>query len=415
MRQLTPFMLALLVFAAARAGEVRGWRGDGSGCYPRSASPIHWDIDEGTNILWRTAVGEGESSPVFAAERVFLTVQPDRLLCLRGRDGKVLWSRRNGYSSLPAGTKVPAKPPASAERCGYATPTPVTDGKRVWACYGTGIVVCYDITGKRQWVRFLNVRQLTEFGRSASPVLADGKLLVSIGGLIALDAATGKTLWHARGAKPGYGTPAIARVGETALAVTPGGDCVRLSDGRILATGLARTDYSSPVVAGRVVCFAGPPIVAVQLPAKMASPLQIQKLWTFDDAEGQFVASPVCHDDVLYCLSNEGTLYALDAKAGRLVFEKELDVPSASGRPGVEPANLYASLTLAGKHLILFNDIGNALVLAPGRKYRELARNYLDAGSGASPVPGGGLLLLRGGKKLYGIGRTRQPASQPAR
>jgi len=415
LRPLAPFVLTALVMAAARGGEIRGWRGDGSGRYPRAAPTIRWDIDEGTNILWRTVVGKGESSPVVAGGRIFITAEPDLLMCLRIQDGKVLWSKPNGYSSLPAGTPVPAKPPTSAARCGYATPTPVTDGQRVWACYGTGVVVCYDTTGKRQWVRFLKVRQVLQFGRSASPVLADGKLLVSFGGLIALDAATGRTLWHTRGAKPGHGTPAIARVGETALVITPRGDCVRLSSGQILATGLARTEYSSPIVAGRVVYFAGPPIVAVQLPPKMTSPPRIRKLWTVDDVEGEFVASPVYHDGLLHCLTNEGMLCALDAKTGRLVYKKELDIPSASGRPGLEPANLYASLTLAGKHLFLLNDIGNALILAPGRKYRELARNHLGAGSGASPMPGGGLLLLRAGKKLCGIGSARRAASQPAR
>ena len=102
---------------------------------------------------------------------------------------------------------------------------------------------------------------------------------------------------------------------------------------------------------------------------------------------------------------NEGVVYALDAGSGEIVFQKELEIGSAGGMPGIEYANIYGSLTLAGKVMLLTNDIGETLVLAPERRYRELSHNYLDQGSGASPVANGRLLLLRGGGRLYGLGR----------
>ena len=83
---------------------------------------------------------------------------------------------------------------------------------------------------------------------------------------------------------------------------------------------------------------------------------------------------------------------------------QELEIPSAGGMPGMEAANIYGSLTMAGKHLLLTNDIGDTLVLAPGRAFQEESHNYLDEGSGATPVADGSLLLLRGTKKLYCIG-----------
>jgi outer membrane protein assembly factor BamB len=128
-------------------------------------------------------------------------------------------------------------------------------------------------------------------------------------------------------------------------------------------------------------------------------------LWETDDLEGEFYASPVYHEGLLYCVCNEGILYALDAQSGKIVFQKELEIGSAGGMPGIQPANIYGSLTLAGKVLLLTNDIGETLVLAPERQYRERSHNYLDQGSGASPVADGKLLLLRGGGKLYGLGR----------
>ena len=124
--------------------------------------------------------------------------------------------------------------------------------------------------------------------------------------------------------------------------------------------------------------------------------------------EGEFYASPVYHEGILYCVSNEGHLYALDAKTGRWCIARSSDIPSASGKSGGPPANLYASPTLAGQYLVVCNDTGDSLVISPGRQYQKVSRNVLDKGSGASPVADGRLLLVRGGLKLYGLGSGKQ-------
>jgi hypothetical protein len=108
-------------------------------------------------------------------------------------------------------------------------------------------------------------------------------------------------------------------------------------------------------------------------------------------------------------------LYVLEAKTGKLAARKELDIRSAGGKPGAEPANLYASPALVGPHILLGNDAGESLLLAPGREYKEVARNFLDKGSGASPVADGRMLLLRGGRKLYALAATRPATSGAAR
>ena len=337
-----------------------------------------------------------------------MTAEPDKLLALDRSSGKLLWSTDNGYLSLPPGSTIPAKPPATAPGCGFATPTPVTDGQFVYACFGTGIVVSYDLAGSRRWIRHLDLPLLTEYGRSVSPVLAEGRLLVSIGGLNALDPRTGEILWQTPQAKPTYGTPVVARIGDVAVAITPNGDCVRVRDGKLLASGLARATYTSPVVHAGRVYFAGPPAVAVRLPDQPGDKLVCEQLWENDDLDGEFFASPGVHEGLVYCAANEGTLYVLEAETGKLVFQQELEIRSASGKPGREPANLYPSLTLAGTRLLVGNDAGETLVLAPGSQYRELGRSYLDRGSGASPVPDGKVLFLRDGEMLYCIGVAGQ-------
>lgn len=397
-----PALLALTAVAAG--GGAVGWRGDGTGRFPQADPPITWDGEKGTHIFWRAEVGKGQSSPVPAGGRVFVASEKDLLVCVERRTGKVLWKIDNGFGSLPEETKGRRKRPPTGEGCGYSAPTPVTDGVSVYACYGTGVVAGFDFQGKRKWVRYFDVPQVTEYGRSASPVLAGGKLLVSLGGLIALEPSTGKTLWETRKAKPAYGTPAVTRVGDVEVLVTPNGDIVRVSDGRVLASKLARATYSSPLVHAGVVYFVDVCTVALKLPKQPDGSIRLTRLWENEDLEGEFFASPVWHGGLLYCVSNEGTLYALEAGTGRIVLEKKLQIPSAGPPPGMPTANIYASLTLVGERLLLTNDIGQSLVLAPGRQYKQVARNSLPRGSGASPAADGNVLLLRGGKWLYAIG-----------
>ena len=382
-----------------------GWRGDGTGRYPDAQPPATWDVDSGKNVLWRTKVGRGQSTPVVAGDRVFLAAEPDLLTCIDLASGKILWSEANAVAALPPEVKRPEAKPPTAEGCGYSTPTPVVDGKFVYAVYGTGIAACYDRQGHRRWIRYLALPQITQYGRSASPVLAGGKLLVSLSGLTALDPRTGDVVWDAPEARSSYGTPVVTRTGDVEVAITPGGDCVRVADGRILARKLAATmKYVSPVLDAGVVFFVDSTTVALRLPAQPGETIRPEKVWESDDVEGELFASPVCHEGLIYCVSNEDVLYAMEAASGKLAYKKELEIRSAGGKAGGEPANLYPSITLAGNFLLVSNDAGEMLVLAPGREYKQIARNSLDKGSGASPVPCGSRLLLRSGASLVCIG-----------
>lgn len=397
------FLLVLAAAAPAYAAE-SGWRNDGTGLYPQAAAPNQWDGDEGQNVRWQTKIGKGQSSAVVSGSRVFVTAEPDRLLCLDRGTGKILWNAPLGYAALPAGTQTPAKPLPTSPNCGYATPTPVTDGKAVWVSCGSGVVACYDMEGNRRWIRFIDLPQATQYGRSASPLLVADKLVVSIGGLEALDRQTGATLWQAEQVKPTYGTPAAARIGDATAIFTPGGDCVRASDGQILARKLPKCTYTSPLIQGRVVYFVDSTVTAFELPEQMGQTLKCKKLWENDEVEGEFYASPICHDGTLYCASNEGTLYALDAKTGTKVFHQELEIRAASGKSGGEPANVYPSLCLVGSKILLGNDAGQTLVFEPGRPFKRVSLNYLDKGCGATPAVDRDILLLRGENSLYCVG-----------
>ena len=379
-----------------------GWRGDGTGVYPEADPPTEWDGDAKTNIVWTAEVGPGFSTPLIVGDRIVLTSESDVLLCVRKSDGEILWSKANGPKSLPSELKSKLKPQPSG--CGQATPTPVSDGRFVWASFGTGVVVCYDLEGNRRWVRLIDRPVATAHGRSASPVLAGDRLLVSLECLIALGASTGKMLWEARAAPAGYGTPAVVHVGGEAVAVTPTGAFVKVADGEVLAAGVAETEFASPAPTGDAVIFTGAPTVAVRLPETLNGKFAPTLLWEADGLEGEFYASAVVADGKVYCVNNDGRLYAVNRDSGEVAWEHQLEIPSGSGIGG-QTAYLYPSPALAGGKIFLGNDAGTMLVLKPGDEYEQVSENALDEGSGACPVFEGERLYLRGGKNLYCIGR----------
>ena len=373
-----------------------GWRGDGGGQYP-SADPVsRWSQDE--NVLWKTEVGAGASSPIVVGPRVFITAEPDWLICLDAETGKELWRKAHKVSGFPAASD--AKRPVRPSEYGDATPTPVSDGNRIWVFFGTGIVACYDLDGKCRWANWYDMRRVTTYGRTASPLLVGDRLLVHFGPLVCLDAATGRVLWQDDGAKAAYGTPAPARIGDVDVVVTPKGHVVRLADGKILAADLGTCGYTSPIVLRGVVYFIDSEISAAQLPEKAGDKAECRELW-FEELSGEFFASPLVYDGRIYTVDRAANYFVIDAATGKTLLKKTLEMPPA-GRS--EAPNVYPSICLAGKRLLICNDAGDATLLEPGDQGSVVARNALPGGSGGTPTLSGQRMFLRCGKVLYGLG-----------
>jgi hypothetical protein len=104
-------------------------------------------------------------------------------------------------------------------------------------------------------------------------------------------------------------------------------------------------------------------------------------------------------------VSNQGNFYVIDSKDGKILATRELEMLTNPDRPDLKSAaNLYPSLALAGNRLFVLNDLGDALVLEPGREIKELKRNHLGDGHGGNPVFDGKHLYLRSSQNLYCIG-----------
>lgn len=384
---------------AAAEGAVSGWRGDGSGHFSSAKPCLAWGGDPASNVLWKATAGRSYAGPVVTGDKVFVTAETNKLVCVSVQDGKVLWSRENGAESLPAELKGALKPDATPPTGGYATPTPVTDGTQVFVLFSSGVVACYDLDGKRKWVKVLpEAAAPGEGGHCASPVLAAGKLIVMFGHMIALDPANGSIVWELKEAAESYGTPAVAKIGGVPVLVTPAGDCVNAADGKLLASKLGfPMEFPSPVVHDNVVYFCDRATCAVRLPAKIGDPFDSKPLWVID-LDGAVYASGLYHDGLVYVADGSAAFYVIDAKDGKLIYKQALEIPTS------EAVGLYGSIAMAGGSLMLGNTRGNFVVLAPGRTFQQLQRNDLENGEGCSPAFAGDRMFLRVGDDLVCIG-----------
>jgi len=439
-----------------------GWRGDGTGVYPDAQPPVKWSATE--NVLWKTPLPDkSNASPILVGDRIFVCSEPSTLLCVSAKDGAILWSSGTTYADAapenerqkaladqaradglrgklkdlekaqsevsealgktPDDAALKAKqaklegegkeasealkalasyvPPKTSADTGYASPTPASDGKQVYAVFGTGIVVCHDLEGRRQWVRRLETnpddREPGVYGVSESPLVVGGQVLVQLQKLTALDAATGRTLWQAE-AVCHYGSPIRLRIGDVAAILTAWGDVFQLSDGKRLASKIWPSEElplntcCSPVVQGDTVYLVGKGGGAVRLAPKDGG-LGNETLWESKAVKDWCVASPVCADGLLYALQKGGKFVVLDAAKGGTVYKEVL---------GLKGDN-YPSLVLAGPHLYASSNEGETVVIKPGREFQEVARNTLEPFT-STPVFSGKRMYVRGQANLYCIG-----------
>ncbi|HYF37911.1 MAG TPA: PQQ-binding-like beta-propeller repeat protein [Prosthecobacter sp.] len=246
-------LLALLL--AATSVHAESWwpqfRGPGGLGIATGDAPIEFSPDK--NVRWKVSVPSGHSSPCIWEDKIVLTgLDSGQLItfCVSRADGRELWR-----------AVAPAAKIENAHRIGSpASPTPCTDGQRVYAYFGSFGVLAYDWQGREVWRKPLPA-PVVEFGTGASPIVVDGKVIVvadqDVGSyMVALDAVTGAEVWRVDRSefRRGFSTPFVWRHGKDAELVVAGSLWVRgydLKDGkqRWSARGMARVSNATPVAA----------------------------------------------------------------------------------------------------------------------------------------------------------------------
>jgi hypothetical protein len=220
----------ILLTAAACPSLAENWsqfRGQGGNATADKAqTPLNWSATK--NIAWKSALpGRGASSPVTWGDRVFLTAYTGfgtdetntsdksklrlHVICIDRRNGEINWDR-----SIPASEHT-QKFSRRIQDHGYATGTPVTDGKAVYAFFGVSGVVAYDFDGNQLWQATVGTGT-AGFGSASSPVVFENLLLVNASieskTVFAFDKTSGREVWKIPEINRAWTTPCVAAVGD---------------------------------------------------------------------------------------------------------------------------------------------------------------------------------------------------------
>lgn len=388
------------------------WRGPtADGIVAEGNPPIIWSETE--NIKWKVKVpGGGSSTPIVWENKMFLTTanpvsQADdtayrfNVVCLDRTSGATIW-QKTAREAVPHEGHHPTG--------SHASYSPVTDGKFVWASFGSRGIHCYDLDGNHQWSHdLIEMETFRRFGEGSSPALAGDAIVVVAdhqgqSKIFAFNKLTGDILWeNDRDEVTSWSTPLVIDADGGQQIVTSATNFVRSYDpktGRIIwqCAGLGRSVIPTPAVGfGKVYCMGG-----FQQPAMMAIDLggtgdltETEAIAWGKDRNMPDVASPLLYGDQLYIVSQiKPDLSCYNAKTGEPLFERER-------LEGL--AEIYASPVGVAGRVYIAGRKGAVAVLKHTPEFEVLAVNTLDDGFDASPVIIGVELYLKGNEYLYCI------------
>jgi outer membrane protein assembly factor BamB len=412
------------------------FRGDNaSGIGDGQGAVTEWSVADGKNVRWKTPIpGISNASPIVWGNRVFvvtaissagdktfrtglygdvapvsdLSEHTWKIYCLDKASGKILWEQ-TAFTGVP---KVKRHTKAS-----QANSTPVTDGTRVVALFGSiGVLAAWDMNGKPLWKTEVGVLDsgwffdpTYQWGHSSSPIIYKGTAIVQAdvqkgSFLAAYDLKTGKQTWRTeRDEISTWGTPTL--FGEQLVTNGPKIRGYDAATGKLLWTLGPNSEVAvgTPVVGEGLVYVTGGypparPIYAVKPAAR--GDISLPKDTTSSDAiawsnsSGTYIPTPIYYDGILYTCSNDGVLTAYEARSGERLY-----------RARVGGGGSFAASPIAADGRVYFaNEDGDVIVARAGRTYEELARNQMKEVIMGTPAISDGLIVVRTLGHVYGIG-----------
>ena len=427
------------------ASQWPSWRGpQANGVATDAHPPIQWS--ETNHVQWKVALpGRGSSTPILWDDQVFILTAiptgpeaaaetadasgqpPDRSERPRrggggGGGGMVdrptraqqftvlSFDRKTGKQRWTQSPRTQLPHEGHHKDHGFASASPVTDGKHLIVSFGSFGLYGYDLKGKLLWEKDLgDMRTRNSFGEGSSPAL-DGNTVVVLWDhegddfIVALDKRDGRELWRQTRDEPtGWCTPLIVSHGGRKQVIVNGTNKIRsydLKDGKLLWECAGQTVNAIPSAVAsqdRVFVMSGYRGNALQA-------LRLDRSGDLTGTDGivwshakstPYVPSPLLVSDTLYFVSNNSALLsAFDAVTGKAHFEAE----RLDGLNGV-----YASPVAADGRIYVVGRDGNTAVLRHGSRLEVLAKNHLEDGFDASPAIVGRQIFLRGRQSLYCI------------
>ncbi|MEO8025365.1 MAG: PQQ-binding-like beta-propeller repeat protein [Bryobacteraceae bacterium] len=410
--------LSLVAALCANAGDWPQWRGpELNGISKETNLPVKWGPDD--NIAWKLPMPAlSGSTPAIWGNRIFLNIALNEgsgdleLWSVDRTKPAVLWKRPMGSGN----TKM--------RKQNMSSPSPVTDGKSVFALTGTGILKSFDYDGKELWSRDIQKEYGAfglNWGYASSPLLWDGSLFVQVlhgmrtkdaSYILRIDAKTGKTTWRVerptaaiRESPDSYTTPVIAPVGSGHELIISGADVITAHDpatGKELWRGTGFNPDNNPNY--RTIASAVFSDGIVYVPTRIR-PLQAfrvggrgdvtqtHRVFQFDN--GPDVPTPLVDGKYFYVVNDRGIVWCLDAKTGKEIY----------GGQRIKPGTYSASPLLADGKIYITSEDGVTTVLKAGPKFEVISENNLDDYCLSSFAVSDSQLFLRTNKFLYAIGK----------
>ena len=404
-------VLVVLATVPALAADWLEWRGPlRTGESPTADPPTEWS--ESKNVRWKVEVpGLGLGSPIVRGDMVLVSTAIPGEKDASTRDFAVVaYDRKNGTQRWRTVLHSEVPHEGKHNDNSFASESLLTDGKRLYAYFGSRGLYALDLAGKLLWEKQLGKMQTRNgFGEASSPALYGDTLVVTWDHegpdfIVALDAASGKERWRKERDEPTTWATPLVVTGEGAPQVVVAGTNRVVSydlatgEERWRASGLTPNAIPSPVYGDGIVYvtsgFRGNALQAIRLSAAKGEVASPPALVFRYDKDTPYVPSPLLYKGQLYFLkSNSGVITALDAKDGSVRFSERLEaVP-----------NVYASPVGAAGRVYVTGREGTVAVLAAGPKLEVLATNKLDDAFDASPALVDREIYLRGRKHLYRI------------
>ena len=405
------------------------WRGPfGTGVAPHANPPVEWS--EQKNVRWKLELpGKGHSTPVIWDDRLFLTTtvefgdaqspssgqrpgahdnvvavnrQRFVVLAINRRNGQIIWRK----------TVRKAIPHEGGHRTGsYASASPVTDGERVYAFFGSQGLYCLDWGGEVLWEKdFGDMHTKHGHGEGSSPTLHGNTLIVNWDHegpsfVVALDARTGIQRWkRERDEVSSWSTPLIVEHANKSQVIISATKRIRSYDlisGNVIweCGGLSHNVVASPVFGDGMV-YAGSSyekriMFGIRLEGATGNITGSNQVVWHLNRHTPYVPSLLLYDDRLYFLKHyQGALSCINAKTGDIHYGP-FRLP--------EIYNVYASPVAAAGKVYITSQEGVTVVLKHGSRPDILRINELSDNFSASPALVDGDIFLRGHHYLYCI------------
>jgi len=413
------FLAATLISGAGviHSASAQDWHRflgpNGTGRVEAESVPVSWTE---ADFKWKTKLpGVGHSSPAIWKDRAFLTSAVDEgreriVICIAVADGSIVWTRR--FSSTPHKKHA---------RNSFASPSPAVDDQRVYVSWSapeklTLMALSHD--GEPIWDRDLGPYQ-SQHSCGTSPIRYRDMVILGndqdgASSLIALEAATGEERWRVerKTDRVSYATPAIWKGdGEDQLIFNSSSHGISGIDpetGRTLweLSVFDKRTVSSPVLTDDLIfgtCGSGAGgnyVVALEPGRRDGS--KPPKIRYEVRRNAPYVPTPIAKDGLLYLWADNGVVSCVRLEDGELVWRERVG-GTYSGSPICVNDRLYA-----------ISDEGEVVVLATGQTYRLLAKNPLGEPSRSTPAVADGTMYLRTYSHLIAIGGDRAVARADA-